>query len=553
MSRDFQALQSKTYDLVVIGAGVNGAAVARDGSLRGLRTLLLDKGDFGGGTSSWSTRLVHGGLRYLETFEIDLVRESLREREILLKTAPHLVKPLALTIPTYDHSRRSLWEIRAGMVLYDLLSFDKSLPNHRILSAPACQRLYPGLDPDGLRGAAQYYDAQVIHAERLCLETVLAAQRAGATVMNYAEVVGWQRSETTITAMQVRDQVTGSLVELGSLANAVVVNTAGPWVDAVLQRGQGSRPFAPLIGGTKGSHILVDRFVGAPEGALYVEARSDGRPFFIVPWHQQRFLIGTTDLPFAGDLDQVKASDEEIDYLIQETNRILPTARLSRSSVRFTYSGVRPLPASEGKSAGQITRRHLLHDHKADGIHNCVSLVGGKLTTFRQVGAELVEWVYRRLGRTAPPCPTLNLAFPGSLSPQDPRILEAISTYSHRVSTDSLDHLFGLYGCRAGEVLALVDQEPTLGDKLDPACPDIKAQVVFAVQAEMAQTLVDILLRRTTLGIDRHYGLESAPAICRILEQQRLWDTDGCQRQIEDYQRYIHSHCMPDWARSQEA
>ncbi|MFM2433130.1 MAG: glycerol-3-phosphate dehydrogenase, partial [Cyanobacteriota bacterium] len=227
-------LEAMTWDLIVIGGGINGAGVARDAALRGLKTLLLDRGDFCGGATSWSTRLVHGGLRYLEYFEVNLVRESLREREILLRTAPHLVKPLLLTIPIYRDRSRPYWKVQAGMALYDLLSYDKSLPNHRMLSAATFMQLFRNIIATALAGAAQYYDAQVSYAERLALENVLDAEMLGATVRNYVEVTGLGREGDRITQLECRDRLTGESLMIHCHPSTLIINTAGPWVDQVL-------------------------------------------------------------------------------------------------------------------------------------------------------------------------------------------------------------------------------------------------------------------------------------------------------------------------------
>jgi len=264
-------LAREPFDLIVVGAGINGAGIARDAALRGLRTLLLDKGDVGGGTTSWSTRLVHGGLRYLEHREVGLVRESLRERERLLRLAPHLVKPLSLLIPIYRGDKRGPWLIRLGMVAYDSLSFDKSLKRHRMLGRAKALRRAPGLDPTNLLGAAVYYDAQVTFAERLAVENALDARDHGATLLTHARV-----DRLLVEAGAVRGVAVTDLLDGGGSGDArapVVVNVAGPWVDRVLA-GDGSGSDAPrMIGGTKGSHVVVGPFPGAPEDALYVEAR----------------------------------------------------------------------------------------------------------------------------------------------------------------------------------------------------------------------------------------------------------------------------------------
>ncbi len=549
--RDLQAIQSRAYDLIVIGGGINGAATARDAALRGLSVLLLEKNDFAGGTTSWSSRLVHGGLRYLEYFEFHLVRESLREREVLLRSAPHLVKPIQMTIPIYGSGSRSYWEIQAGMVLYDILSYDKTLPNHRMLSAAKLRQLFRAIDSEDSKGAAQYYDGQAEYAERLCLEILLDAQSAGADVLNYTTVTSLQRAGDRIATLTAHDQIAQQDFTVNLSDHGVVVNTSGPWVDRVLGLGKRNGTTDPVgserkIGGTKGSHIIVDRFPGAPDSALYVEAKSDGRPYFILPWCGQ-FLIGTTDLKYTGDLDRVKADDAEVDYLIAETNRVLPSARLTREHVRFTYCGIRPLPYSEGKKAGSITRAHILFDHTQEGVRNLVSLIGGKLTTHRQVGEEMTDWAFKKIGKSAPPCPTLKRPLPGCIWPDDNRIIEACDRYRSRVSAISLDYLFSVYGARATELLALIDEAPDLAQPIIEGHPNIKAEVVFAIRHEMAHTLLDITRRRTILAMNANYGFDALPAILETLQTHCGWDLDKCQQQTMDYKRFMEENCIPDY------
>src|SRR5437763_7222945 len=243
--------------------------------MRGLKVLLLDKGDIASGTSSWSTRLIHGGLRYLEHGEISLVRESLRERERLLHIAPHLIKPLPLLIPIYEQNRRGTFTIRAGMILYDLLSLDKSLNRHRMLSREEVISLAPGLNSEGLRGAALYVDAQVEYAERLVLENVLSAVEHGALALTYARVDRFIIEAEGVRGVEFTDLIAKSV---HTARAQFVVNASGPWVDEVLARTRSRIP--QLIGGTKGSHIIVEKFSGAPSNALYAEAQEDGRPFF---------------------------------------------------------------------------------------------------------------------------------------------------------------------------------------------------------------------------------------------------------------------------------
>ncbi len=561
--RDFQTIQNQTYDLIIIGGGINGAGIARDAALRGLKTILIEKEDFGSGTTSVPTRLVHGGLRYLEYFEFALVRESLREREVLLHIAPHLVKPLMLTIPIYDRGSRPYWQIQAGMILYDVFSFDKTLLPHRMLPKQQFKQLFRQINADGLNGGAQYYDAQVAYAERLCLENAIAAQMAGATVLNYVAVTQLERQGNQIAGIVCQDCLTDKMFTIQGSKQAIVVNTAGPWVDRVCHSGVRNDSPAPIgktqkIGGTKGSHLMVDPFPGAPETALYVEAKQDGRPFFIVPWLDM-YLIGTTDIHFQGDLDRCKASNEEIDYLLAETNDIIPTAQLTRQDVKFTYSGVRPLPNQDGKKPGSITRKHILYDHSDEGAVNLISLIGGKLTTYRHVGEEMVDAVYQKQGRLPPPCMTEEKPLPGAIVPNDPRIQQAVRDYGTLGSPNSptlpaatIPSLFSLYGARTLEILALVDRYPELAAPIAPGVLDIKAQIVYAVRSEFAQSLIDIIHRRTTLSMHHRYGLPLLKAVGEVLIEFCGWDATRCDRNVEQYRRYMEENCIPDYALKDE-
>jgi glycerol-3-phosphate dehydrogenase len=389
------------YDVIIIGAGINGAGIARDAAMRGLKVLLIEKGEIGQGTTVASTRLIHGGLRYLEHFEFGLVRESLREREILLRIAPHLVRPLAITIPIYKQSKRGRLTIRAGMLLYDLLSWGKSLPRHKMLSRNETLKQTPGLNPDGLAGSALYYDAQVEFPERLVMENVRSAREHGAEVLTHRRVTNLSVADGNVSGVEFGNEDDGENGHKQFAGAAVVINAAGPWIDQILDRLPLKSP--RLIGGTKGSHIIVSPFPSAPANAIYVEARSDGRPIFIIPWNKL-YLIGTTDVRFEGDPDDVRCELWEIDYLLSETNLALPSAHLTRDSILDTYSGVRPLPVTSDKDEQSITRRHFIRQHPQ--LPNLLSIVGGKLTTYRSLAEECVDLVFQKLRKESPPCMT---------------------------------------------------------------------------------------------------------------------------------------------------
>ena len=526
-----------SFDLVVIGAGINGAGIARDAAMRGLKVLVLDKGDIGGGTTGWSTRLVHGGLRYLEHGELSLVRESLRERERLLAIAPHLVKPLPMLIPIYEENSRGPLTIRAGMLAYDLLSFDKSLSRHKMLSRRETLKRAPGLASEGLRGAALYYDAQVEYPERLTLENVLAAREHGATVLTYTRVDKLTVEAGKVRAVEFTDVLTG---RADCAHGSVFVNVAGPWVDEVLAEALHAN-FVRLIGGTKGSHIIVSAFEGAPRDALYVEAAEDSRPFFIIPWNDQ-YLIGTTDIRFEGDPDAVKANEEEIDYLLRETNRVMPDAHLTHASILYTYSGVRPLPfQGMEKEQASITRRHFVHDH-APQFGNLLSIVGGKITTYRNLSEQTVNLVFKKLGRESPMTRTSQTPLPGA-SREEFSAFAARFRKENSLPERTQNHLLRVYGTRAVEVLEIAAEHPELLAPLDDATGAIRAEVLFSFRREMAATLSDCLLRRTMIGIGPAAGLDAIETAALVARQYLGWDEERARREVIAYREYMkHFH-----------
>ncbi|HEX2282567.1 MAG TPA: glycerol-3-phosphate dehydrogenase/oxidase, partial [Thermomicrobiales bacterium] len=484
--------------------------------------------------TSWSTRLIHGGLRYLEHGEVGLVRESLRERERLLRIAPYLVRPLPLLLPIYRGDQRGRWLVRAGMVAYDVLSRGKSLPGHRMLDKAAALGRAPGLAEPGLLGAALYHDAQVEYAERLALENVLDARAHGAEVRTYHQVGGILTENGRVTGVVGNDVLTG---EPFRYAAPVAVNVAGPWVDEVLagcNRGQLSR----LTGGSKGSHIVVDPFLGAPRDALYVEARQDGRPFFIVPWNDL-YLIGTTDTHYDGNLDKVTAEEWEIDLLLAETNRVIPSAALIRDSVRYSYAGVRPLPYAPGEAEGEITRRHIVHDHETAGsTQGLISIVGGKLTTYRELAEQCVDLVVAKLGRAAVRSRTAEIPLPGGKADLPWSDFAASFARESGLPRQTVEHLLRVYGTRAPAVLASAST-PDLRDVFDPFTGAIAAEVPWAYQEEGARTLADVIARRTMVGLGPDAGIGADIAAAEIARSALGWDTAQVDAEVDAYRRWV--------------
>ncbi len=519
----------RPFDLIVIGAGINGAGIARDATLRGLSVLLVDKGDVGAGTTSRSTRLVHGGLRYLEHFEVPLVRESLRERERLLHIAPHLVHPLSFLLPIYEGHKRGPALIRMGMMAYDALSLDKSLERHRMLSTDEALRREPGLRREGMRGAAAYYDAQAEYPERLALENALDARRLGAVVLPYMRVTGLEHGTGgagRVTGVGLFDELHGTEHRA---RGALVVNAAGPWVDTIL--GDLAPPVGKLIGGTKGSHLVVEAFPGAPREAVYSEAAEDRRPYFVVPW-SGRYLIGTTDTRYDGDLDDVVATDEEVAYLIAETNRLIPGAELTPEQVLYTYAGVRPLPAAPNGDEGSISRNHVIHDHAAGegGVEGLLSIVGGKITTYRRLSEETVDLVVKKLDRRAPKCRTHEIPLPGGTAYPFAGFRERFRATSG-LPVETADRLLRIYGTRAAEVLDFADGAPGLREPFDPDTGALAAEVVFALRTELAETLADVVQRRTLVGYNASIGLDAIDAAAEVAVRHAGWSDERAARE----------------------
>jgi glycerol-3-phosphate dehydrogenase len=560
--RALHDIQRQVFDVIVIGAGINGTGIARDAAMRGLRVLLLDKGDISSGTTQWATRLIHGGLRYLEHYEFALVRESLRDREALLHIAPHLVRPLGFLVPIYDRNSHGPLLIRMGMNLYDALSFDKSMQRHRMLGRKEVEEREPGLNPEGLKAAAFYYDAQVEYAERVAVENAISARDHGATILTYARVERLIIERCAVVAgVEFTDVLSG---EVHAARAPVTVNVAGPWVDEVLcdlRRPGTDEDVGRFMGGTKGSHLVVDPFPGAPKGeALYVEARKDGRPYFIVPWNG-RYLIGTTDLRYEGDLDHVKASEEEIRYLLDETNYVIPGAHLGREDVLFTYAGVRPLPYNPEGETGGVTRSHVVFDHATGGsaaggrvvsqsaelprVGGLLSIVGGKLTTYLNLSRQSVDAVFGKLGRKAPKSTSRKSPLPGSETSDFGAFaagFKAASTLPEVLG----ERLLKLYGVRAAEVLEAGGGDPGLLTPLSPIDSAetalIGAEVIWAIREEMAQTLTDVLLRRTMAGYGPDNALRAAEAAARVAVEHCGWDEERAEREVGEYRRWVERY-----------
>ena len=518
------AVAGRKFDVVVVGAGVNGAGIAREAALAGFRTLLAERHDFASGTTSRATRLIHGGLRYLENGELALVWESLRERETLIRDAPHLVRPLRLLLPVYGGDVRPPWKVRAGLALYDLLSLRKSLPRHRSLSARALDGYEPRLNRDRLRAAFTFSDAQVEFPERLVIDAVRDFTGAGGVALNHIACTRLLSPGHLLRGVELRDECSG---ESADVEAAVVVNAAGPWVDAVL-RGSDAARHEQLIGGTKGSH-LVTEWPDGPKHAIFASARADGRPIFILPWYRYT-LVGTTDIRYDGDPDAARCTPDELRYLLDEANRLFPSTPLRREDVLYTYSGVRPLPYTSGKEESTITRSHFIIDQaKRGGPDGLLTIVGGKLTTYRSLSRLALAAIRKRL----PP--------PARAEAASERPVARPPRHAPGAAGDPL----AIYGHRASEVHALIDADGALGQRICEHNPELLAQVAYAVEREQALTLADVLLRRVPVGWSACHAVDGARRAASVMAPRLGWDDARVAAEVVAYERELRQTLVP--------
>ncbi|HEU5305609.1 MAG TPA: glycerol-3-phosphate dehydrogenase/oxidase [Gemmatimonadales bacterium] len=527
------SLTSQPADLLIIGGGINGAGIARDAAMRGLRTVLVEQNDFGSGTSSRSSRLIHGGLRYLEQGEFGMVLEANRERRTLLRIAPHLVWPLPFVFPVHRGDRISRWRLAAGMLLYDMLALFRNVRPHRMLGKRGMLEAEPMLRDRGLLGGARYYDAQCDDA-RLVVATVRSAVHHGALAANYMAVVGLERTAGRVVGARLEDRLTG---EGGVLRASVVVNATGPWADRVRRLEDAGA--APLLQPTKGVHVVVDRSRLDHREAIAFTSPIDGRVMFVLPWGDLTY-IGTTDTDTTEPPDDLTVSPHDIVYLLRSANSRFPSARLSIEDVRASWAGLRPLVMDRDRRAASSRSRE--HDivHGSGGM---LTVVGGKLTTYRSLSAEVVHQAMRELRhRDGRPrhaeARTDEEPLPGGeaadLTPFRERGLEL------GISAATVDHLLRHYGTEAAGIFNLGGADRRLLRQLLPPHPAIEAEVVHAVRRELAQTVQDVLVRRFHLYYEHlEQGGPAAQRVAEIMGEELGWDDGRIEDEAERYRSFL--------------
>ena len=525
MKRDLERMAGQPYDLVVVGGGNSGACTAWDASLRGYSVALVEKRDFGGATSAATSKLAHGGLRYLKNLEFDLVRESLQERRLLERVAPHLVWPLPFLVPTYEGSSNNRMTLIPGMILYDLLSYDKAclddpdrrLPHFRYLSAEAVQRAEPGVDPRGLTGGVLYYDCQMVSPERLTLAFLQSAVAQGASVANYAEAVGFRMEGNRVEGVKVRDAFTGAEHEV---RGRVTVNCSGPWADIVL--GLTKKKSDKHVLRSQGIHLVTRRIVRDHALVLLTPSK---RHFFVLPWRGLT-LIGTTDTKYEGDPDKYVVTEAAVADFLAEINAAYPSGRLTRGDVLFAYGGLRPIVEKETQvEVYKASRKYEIYDHAQDEkIDGLVSVIGGKYTTSRKLGQQIVDVAARKLGRTPGKSRTKEVPLAGGNTGRFREFTSLLAAEAGALPRATVDYLAIHYGTQARALFALAREEPELAAPLGPTRPDLAAQVAYACREEMARTVLDVVLRRTGIGTIGHPGDETLSAVADRMARELGWD-----------------------------
>ncbi|MBF0571742.1 MAG: glycerol-3-phosphate dehydrogenase/oxidase [Candidatus Omnitrophica bacterium] len=482
MIRDISRLTKSKFDLIVVGGGINGAAIANLAAACGATVALLEKGDFAQGTSSKSTKLLHGGIRYLENFEFDLVHESLRERFIQWQSVPYLVKPLPFVIPVYKNDTRPLWMMKLGVWLYDLLSGKYRMGQHRFLQVSEISALAPGINLDGLIGGVGYTDAQMDDA-RLCLENVLMAYNRGAVTVNYLEVENFIKDNNQRTiGVKVRNSLSGQQMDV---FGSKLIVTAGPWADELIQKDL-PHPVDRLRP-TKGVHIVYRGEISS--SAFLLQSRQDKRVFFVIPF-KGNSLIGTTDTDYHESPDHVRVDEADIQYLLQEAGRVFPNIDFDRSKIISTFAGLRPLVADKGDPS-RISRKHVV-ESSSSGIYY---VMGGKYTTYRAIAEDAIIKALPHLASKLPYSRQYVLYGSGG-SNEELKIL----SQRFEVPLDLIKYLQSIYGSRFEDVLNITRGNSNLKQKICSCSPAIGAQVIYAREVEMAQTPEDIIERRLGLS-----------------------------------------------------
>jgi len=522
------SLGSESFDVLVIGGGVNGVGAALDAATRGLKVALIESQDIAAGTSSRSSKLIHGGLRYLEQYDFKLVREALHERELLVSTlCPHLVKPVGFLFPLTEKFKERTY-VGAGLALYDALrGFQRALPWHKHLSQKQINEIAPSLRPDIILGAIKYFDAQVDDA-RHTLSVARTAARHGAVIATRVSAESLIREGKSVTGVVAKDLVSGKTI---SIKAAVTVMCAGIWSDELHSKFDLKAGYDVTM--SKGVHIVL------PGSAIKSEAgiilKTPVSVLFIIPW-ADKWIVGTTDTPYTGDRAEPFASCEDVQYIVDQANRVL-TPQINVDEIIGVYAGLRPLVSNNKNSlTTKLSREHTV-DRPAPGF---VSIAGGKYTTYRIMGRDVIDLAVNELRKLTPESVTDKLPLVGAdgyfaLVQQVDRI-----ALDSGLSVETITHLLNRYGSMINEILELVKETPSLGKKLAADLPYIKAEIYYAASHEGARSVDDVISRRTRIAFEAHnYGIEFTDAIAEIIASVLGWSTKERKASVAAYESLV--------------
>jgi len=529
-------LKTKKYDVCVIGAGITGAGIVREAAMRDLRVAIVDMQDFAAGTSSRSSKLAHGGIRYLSHGDMDLVKEATRERNWMRVQIPHLVRPIPFLFVHLKDSKYKKRDILAACKLYDFLSDKNSqftnYKKHQWYSAEEVIEMEPEYIREGNLGGAVYYDNNIDDA-RLTIETIKEAVIRGADALNYCKVVDYLKKDGKIYGIKCRDMEDDEQFEVLS---KVVVNATGIWTDELVERYPDEIP-EPVIRPTKGVHLQYKREHIKNNMATIVFSITDGRAFFVLPRNEHYTIIGTTDTDYQGDLANPFCNKEDADYLIESVKYYFPNAELDYKNILSTYAGIRPLVMQKGKSESEISRKHLIF-RSEDGL---LTITGGRLTEWRAMAEDLFEKIEEL--HIFP-----NIKREKHFSRQEYIIglkeedwNKYIQNYGIKLDKDISDHLYHQYGKGALKILELVKEDPTLSNRIIEENYFIKAEILYTLRYELTTHLIDVFCRRTemALWIDHKKASEAAKKVGEIMLEEYSWDKTTLDNEIQNYLDYI--------------
>ena len=543
MKRFIESYDGRPFDLIVVGGGITGACVAYDAARRGLRVALLEKKDFGWATSAATSKMIHGGLRYLANLEVGLVRESLRERRILENIAPNFVYPLPFLVPTYEGMKSNRWLIETGMLLYDILSFDKGrtwdkgkkIPGHHFLSREEALREEPNLRGEKLTGASIYYDCQSIFPERLTLAFVKSAVKFGAEVANRAEVTGFlYGKESRVTGVKALDLISEKEM---AIEGRLTVNCGGPWADILLRDAERGRS-SHTIRRSEGIHLITKPLVRSNAVAIMTPT---GRHMFLVPWRGHT-LIGTTDKEYEGDPDAYKVTREGIEDFLREINECFGDGHLGFGDVLSAYGGLRPLVEDQVEGTYESSRKYEIYDNKEDGFDGLITVEGGKYTTSRKLAEKLLDTVQKKLEQKPKDALTDKEYLYGCEIEDMEEFLGDIRMDYPQFDARTLVYLGKNYGTEHKEVLAIAQEGKALSE---PVTDDgeILAEVVFAARSEMVHNLRDILFRRTGLGTLGDPGEDVLTKAGEIAARELGWTDERLAAELDEARQALR---LPD-------